>query len=382
MHPFLEKRLQDIRDAGLHRSLRECVFGAGRQVCMDGRMLVDFASNDYLGLAADPLMAAASQEALARYGTGGRASRLICGTHTLCAKLEAATAAFKGSDAALVFASGYALNATVLPALAGEGCAILADRLNHASMVDGARLSRARLFVYSHNDMDALEKALVRTRDYACRLIVTDTVFSMDGDIAPLAAIHRLAKAHDALVMADEAHATGVLGPQGRGAVEAAGLSGKIDFVMGTYSKALGSLGAFVACGAGERDYLLNTARGLIFTTALPPVVLAASLKGLALVSVADAARARLAAIGEQVRGQCRSMGFDTGKSCTQIIPVILGKEEQAVVAARQLQEKGYLVPAVRFPTVKKGEARLRISLSAAHTDRDIEQLLNALEGL
>ena len=382
MHPLLAQRLQSLCDAGLHRSLKRCVFREGRALEVDGRRLIDFASNDYLGLAGDPRMIAAAREALSQYGTGGRGSRLICGNHPLCDGLETATAGFKGTEAALAFSSGFVLNATVLPALLGEGDAILADRLNHASLIDGAKLSGARLFTYAHNDPDALEKALKRTRDYALRMVVTDTVFSMDGDIAPLREIHGLARAHDALLLVDEAHATGVLGPGGRGAVEAAGLSGKIDFVMGTYSKALGSLGAFVACGKSERDYLVNTARGLIFTTALPPAVLAASRKGVELALEAEKERQRLNALAGRVRRECAALGFLTGGSETQIIPLILGQSEKALAASNRLAEKGCLVPAVRFPAVKRNEARLRLSLSSAHTDGDIGLLLDALKGL
>jgi 8-amino-7-oxononanoate synthase len=378
----IKKRLAEAREAGLYRSLNSCEYGKGRAMKINGVPMVDFASNDYLGLASDPGMAEASREAIERYGTGGRASRLICGNHPLYDALESATAEYKHTPAALVFSSGFILNTTVLPALAGKGDAIIADRLNHASLIDGAHLSGAKLLVYGHNDMESLEKALKRARDYANRLIVTDTVFSMDGDIAPLTQIQKLAEAYDAVLWVDEAHATGVIGPEGRGVVEAAGLAGKIDFVMGTYSKALGSLGAFVACGTEARDYLVNTARGLIFTTALPPAVLAASLRSVALAARADEARNRLRSSAQRARESLRGMGFDTGKSETQIIPVILGDEKKTVSASLALREKGFLVPAVRFPTVKKHGARLRISLCATHTEAELDGLVDAMRGL
>jgi 8-amino-7-oxononanoate synthase len=369
----------DLEKAGLFRRLKSAEYGPGRQVIFRGKAAIDFASNDYLGLRNHPEVIDASLRATRRYGAGGGASRLICGNHPLYDTLEKEVARFKGCASALIFSSGYALNISVIAALAGRGDAVILDRLDHASLIDGARLSGAKLLIYPHADMEGLEKTLKSAAKYGRRLVVTDSVFSMDGDIAPLTQIHALALEHGAMLMVDEAHATGVVGPRGRGVAEQQGLNGKIDVVMGTFSKAFGSLGAYAACSREMRAYLVNAARGLIFTTALPPGVLAASLAALRIAARADDRRSRLFENGRRLKQGLRVKGFDPGGGETPIIPVLIGDEKKAVRAADDLLKQGFFVPAVRYPAVRKGQARLRLCISSEHSFSDIDGLAAAM---
>lgn len=378
----IREEILRMKASGTWRTLRRTAPLPGKRIRLDGRELDDFSSNDYLGLKDHPAVIREAAKALRRFGAGAGGSRLVCGNIMLYEELERKTARFKKKPSALVFSSGYALNVSVVPALVSRGDAVLCDRLNHASLIDGIRLSGARLLVYGHGDLDGLERAMKRAAGFRRRLVVTDTVFSMDGDIAPLDGIVRLARAHDCSVLIDEAHATGVLGPGGRGAAEMMGLGGQVDYAMGTYSKALGSLGGYVACGKVRRDYFINSARGLIFSTALPPAVLAASIAALDLCGKMDAGRRRLMETSARVRRSLAGSGFDTGRSATQIIPVILKDERKAVAASAELGKRGLWVPAIRFPAVRRGEARLRISLSAGHDDGQVLKLLEAMRRL
>jgi 8-amino-7-oxononanoate synthase len=356
MQNWMDEELEQLKSKGLFRSLRK----------LDASV-IDFSSNDYLGLKKHPEMIKAAIEGASIYGSGSGSSRLISGNSVLYEKLENDLRVFKKVPSALVSSSGYALNVSLIPALVSTGDAVILDRLSHASLIDGARLSGARLFVYKHCDMNSLEQVLKRAAQFRRRLIVTDSVFSMDGDIAPLNEIAELANKYGAETLVDEAHATGVIGA----------VTEKIDYCVGTFSKALGSLGGFVVSRhKSAESYFLNTVRGVIFSTALPPSVIAASIKGLELSCNAKSEREHLRTMAIAIR---KSLGLEVVKDdarLSAIIPVVIGDEKKCLYISSRLLEKGLFVPPVRFPTVAKGAARLRISLSAKQSDLDIETLL------
>jgi len=365
------------------RRLRRVDAAGGGRIVADGREIVDFSSNDYLGLASHPLLARRVAQWAAQHGSGARASRLVTGTLGLHEEVEAKLARFKGTEAALLLASGWQANAAVLPALlrveGGRGePMVFTDRLNHASLHHGCQAAGVRQIRFRHNDLDHLESLLVqRAGQPGARFIVTESVFSMDGDRCDVAALAQLAERHGAFVYLDEAHATGVLGPQGAGL---AGLgNGRIDLVMGTFSKALGSFGAYVAGSRAMCDYLVNTCSGFIYTTALPPPMLAAIDAALDLVPGMDAERIRLDGHGRRLRAALAGLGVDTGPSSTQIVPAIVGDAGRALALSRSLDERGLLAVAIRPPTVPAGTSRLRVALSAAHRDEDIDRLVAAI---
>ncbi len=378
---WVDEAIKEIDSSGLLRRLKTIRQGDGRTISVNGKPAIDFAGNDYLGLKSHPDIKKAAIDAVTAFGMGAGASRLLSGNHHLYEELEKEIADYKQYQDALIFNSGYVLNLSVIQALIGKGDAVILDRLDHASLIDGARLSGAKIMVYPHADMNGLEKALKSAARFRRRLIVTDTIFSMDGDIAPLKDIAVLSSKYDAMVLADEAHATGVIGTHGVGAVEMAGLSGRIEIVMGTFSKALGSLGAYLVCGKKLKVYMVNTARGLIYTTAMPPSVVAASLMAIKIARDSDDRRKRLSWNATRLRQLLNNNGFDTGKSETPIIPVIVKDEKEAVSISEKLLSNGYYAPAIRFPTVKKGMARLRITLSSEHTDAEIDGLAASICG-
>ena len=378
----LEAALARIERAGQRRTLRPAALAAGGRVLRGGRELVDFSSNDYLGLSRHPLLVERAGEWAARDGAGTGASRLVTGTTDAHLALEARIAAFKGAEAALVFASGWQANAAVIPALlsAVPGAAVFTDRLIHASMHAGLAIAGVRQHRFRHNDLDHLEALLAEKGAGApTRLILTESVFSMDGDRADLPRLVALAAAHDAALFVDEAHATGVLGPGGRGLSAEVGADTAIDLVMGTFSKALGGFGAYVAGSRVLVDYLVNAASGFVFTTAPPPAVLGAIDAALELVPGMNAERAHLAALGDRLRAGLAAAGFDHGASSTQIVPAMIGAEADALALSARLETAGFLASAIRPPTVPPGTSRLRIALRAAHTDGDIDALLAAL---
>lgn len=346
-----------------------------------GRPAVDFSSNDYLGLAVDPRLAEAAAVALRQAGTGAAAAPLISGHHPLHDELERALAACKGAEAALLFTSGWAANLGAIPALAGRGDAVYSDALNHASLIDGCRLSRAEPRIFPHADLDALEALLAADAGrFRRRLIVVDAVFSMDGDLFPLAALVRIARRYGAWTYVDDAHGTGVLGAEGRGAAERWGVEGEVDVVMGTLGKALGTAGAFVAGPAVLRDLLLNRARSFVFSTASPPALAAAALEALRIAHAEPWRRERLRANALRLREGLEQLGHPPpGEPDGHIVPVVIGPADATVRAGDQLRERGWLVGAVRPPTVPAGTSRLRITLSAAHTDEQVDGLLAAL---
>jgi len=372
--------LDALRAEGLYRSMR-VIKGAQRsRVELDGREVLLLCSNNYLGLADHPALKRAAVEGAA-FGTGSGASRLVSGTMELHDRLEARIACFKGTERALLFNSGYAANTGIISALVGRGDAIFSDRLNHASIVDGAQLSRARFFRYPHRDMDALARMLEEKGGKGRRLIVTDGVFSMDGDIAPLEELVRLARRHDALLMVDDAHGSGVLGASGRGSAELCGVLDGIDIHMGTLGKGFGSFGAYAAASAEICDYLVNKARSFIFSTSLPPAVLAASIAAIDLVDSPEGAqlRGRLAANVTLFKQGLIAAGFQTMGSETQIVPIFVGPAPATMEFSRQLLEQGLFVQGIRPPTVPAGSCRLRCTIMATHTE---EELVRAVDGI
>ena len=378
MHELI--RFLEGRDARQTRRRLAPLDGrAPARAVLDGRDIVDFSSNDYLGLSGHPAVVAAAQEALARYGVGAGASRLMSGDLAVHHALEEAAAAFKETEAALVFTSGYQANTAVIPALADRHDAVFADALSHASLLDGALLSRAKLIRFTHNDPDDLAALLEKHRaGYSRALIVTESVFSMDGDCALLRPIAELKDRYDCRLYVDEAHATGVFGPHGQGLVGAEGLTDRVEFTMGTFSKALGGFGAYLASSRLVVDYLVNAARGFIYTTALPPVIVAANLAALHVCRQEPGLGAALLAKAARFREALRERGWDARGAC-QIVPVVVGDSARALELSARLAEQGFLVVAVRPPTVPDGAARLRFSLSVAHTDAQLQAVLEAL---
>jgi 8-amino-7-oxononanoate synthase len=371
----LSADLAALDRAGLRRTLRPTV-RCGSHVIVDGHDAIDFSSNDYLGLASDPRLRAAIIEALSDQALGAGAARLISGDHPLHETLERELAAFKGAEAALLFGSGYLANVGAIPALVGRRDVIYADALNHASLIDACRLARAEVRTFGHLDLAELATLLDADRGrFRRRLIVVDGVFSMDGDLFPLCELVNVAQAYDAWTYVDDAHGTGVLGEHGRGSAEHWNIEGQIDIVMGTLGKAFGVAGAFVSGSRVLIDYLLQRARAFVFTTAQPPALAAAASAALAIVQSEPELRMRLRRNARVVRTALRVAGPEDG----HIVPVIIGESDATVKIGAALRERGILVGAVRPPTVPLGTARLRITLSAAHTDDDIQRLLDGL---
>jgi len=379
----LQAGLDELAAAELLRRPVALDSPCGPAVTIAGRRVVCLCSNDYLGLADDPAVKSAAVEAIKRWGVGAGASRLISGTMTPHVELERRLSEFKGAQAAIVTSTGWMANHAAICTLVGAGDLILCDKLNHASVIDAARASGARLRTYPHRDVGRLRSLLQRHRALAGRcLIVTDSLFSMDGDLAPLAEIAELKKQFDALLLIDEAHATGVLGADGRGAAELMGVEADVDVTVGTLSKALGALGGFIAAPKVLIDTLANRARPYIYTTAPPPCVCAAAAEALGIVQSQPHRRQKLLALAGRLRSRLRDAGVDTGDSDSQIIPIILGSPGKALRLGRKLLEAGFLVPAIRPPTVPRGASRLRVSLSAAHEQADIDRFAEAVEQL
>jgi len=352
----------------------------GARITVAGQEVVCLCSNDYLALAAEPSVRQAAAKAIDTWGVGAGASRLISGTTSLHVQLEDAIAAFKGTESAIVTTTGWMANHAAIAALVGKGDLILADKLNHASIIDAAKSSGALLRTYGHRDVRRLEKMLSHRRGKFRRcLIVTDSLFSMDGDIAPLPALAELKGRYDALLMIDEAHATGVLGEGGKGAAEMMGVERDIDVTVGTLSKAIGGLGGFVAGRRELTDTILNTARCYIYTTALPPAMCAAAMEALRIIQTQPQRRKRLLEMAEDLRCRLHQAGFDTAGSASQIIPILIGSPGESLRMSRELLEEGFLVPAIRPPTVPRGSSRLRVSLCSAHTQADLERFAGAL---
>jgi len=353
-------------------------------VAVEGRELLHFGSNDYLSLAADPRLGDAVTEAVRREGWGSGASPLILGHSGLHERLEQRLAEFEGTEAALVFSTGFAANAGTIAALVGPGDVVYTDRKNHASLLDGCRLSRADVRVYAHGDWRGLGRLLARRPASGARrrLIVTDGLFSMDGDLAPLGPLADLAERHGAMLLVDEAHATGVFGRLGRGVAEHLGVQGRIAVRVGTLSKALGSVGGFVAGSRFLVAWLVNKARPYVFSTALPAAACAASLAALEIVQAEPHRRETLLARAAAVREQLARQGWDLGRSASQIIPVLVGEPQRALQLSMALSDRGLFVPAIRPPTVPEGESCLRISITFGHDESMLERLTEAMGAL
>ena len=423
----LARRLAELRDRGLYRELRRIDSPQAPHIKVGGRALLNFSSNDYLGLAAEPALKEAARQALEQFGAGAGASRLICGSLAPHHQLEEALAAFKGAEAALSFSTGYAAALGTIGALAGRGDVVILDRLVHACIVDAARLSGAKLRVFHHNDMADLERLLqwaeeqrARSEDRGSKvgaegsafgidralppegggpfalgppasagtsvLIVTESIFSMDGDPAPLRELVALKEKYGAWLMLDEAHATGLYGRNGRGLAEELGVSHRLEIQMGTLGKALGAAGGYICGSRTLIDYLVNRARSFIFSTAPVPAAVAAATAGIRFVQ-STAGRDRRDLLWQRV-AEVRSFLASQGRwpspssAPCAIIPLMLGQEDRAVQASAALRDQGIFIPAIRYPTVPRGQARLRLTLTAAHTPADIEQLLAALRSL
>ena len=362
----LDARLDELKALGLYRRTRRISGPQGSHVIVDGKPALLLCSNNYLGLADHPRVRAAAADAATRWGVGAGASRLVSGTMTIHRRLEERLAAFKGRQAALLFGSGYMANTGVIAALARPGDVVFSDELNHASIIDGCRLSRAETFVYNHCDVEHLAWGIGQAEGRGA-LIVTDSVFSMDGDLAPLEALVELADRDRIRLMVDEAHATGTLGPDGRGALAEAGLEDEVDVIVGTLGKALGSYGAFVACDERMARYLINTARTFIFSTALPPPAAAGALAALELLEENPRRVQKLQTNAAAVRAELEREGFDVRGSETHIVPLVIGDPVLAADVCERALARGVFAQAIRPPTVPPDTSRLRLAVMASH---------------
>jgi glycine C-acetyltransferase/8-amino-7-oxononanoate synthase len=363
--------LGEIADAGLLRRMRTVESAQGPRIELDGTEVLLLCSNDYLGLAGHPIVSAAAIDAIERWGTGAGASRLVSGNMEPHLRLERRLAEFHGTEAALLFGSGYLANTGIVAALARPGGVVLSDALNHASIIDGCRLAGAETIVYRHRDLEHLEEGLRRAAGRPA-LIVTDGLFSMDGDVAPLARLAELADRYGARLMVDDAHAVGALGPGGRGSVAEAGLGDRVDVLVGTLGKSLGSYGAYACVSRQTRELLVNTARPLIFSTGLAPACAAAAEAALGVIEARPELVARLRRNAATLRGALRAEGLAVGDSASQIVPVLIGDPDRAVAACTRALDDGVFAQAIRPPTVPDGTSRLRLTVMAAHTEDEL----------
>jgi 8-amino-7-oxononanoate synthase len=374
------KHLGDLSADGLLRQERVLQSPVGAKVVIDGREVLCLCSNDYLGLAGDLAIKSAAIEAIEKWGVGAGASRLISGTSHLHVQLQDRIAKFKHLPSAIVTPTGWMANHIAIHALATSGDLILCDKLNHASIIDAALSSGARVRTFSHRDTGRAEELLKKHRSQHRRcLIVTDSLFSMDGDIAPLKELAELKNRYDAQLLIDEAHATGVMGTAGRGVAEMLGAEGEVDVVVGTLSKAIGAMGGFIAGPTALIDVIRNTGRPYIYTTAIAPALCAAALTAMDIIDAQPTRRIKLLKMADQVRSQLRQAGLNTGESVSQIIPIMIGDAGAAMDISRQLLDAGFLVPAIRPPTVPKGTSRLRVSLSSLHDQADLDRFVQAV---
>ena len=374
---FLQEELEALRSQGLYTTIRRIDGPQGPWLTVDGRQVLNFCSNNYLGLADHPRLVAAAQEALQRYGAGPGAVRTIAGTMAIHQELEERLARFKGVPATISLQSGFVANLGTIAALVGEGDAVISDELNHASIVDGVRLTRAARSIYRHADPADLDRAVREARAAGARrvLVITDGVFSMDGDLARLDALSPVAEAHEAMLMVDDAHGEGVLGRGGRGIVDHFGLHGRVDIEVGTMSKAFGVMGGYVAGSAVLVEWLHQRARPFLFSSAATPADVAACLAAVDLLEASTELVERLWANARRFKGMMSEAGFDIGASATPITPVMLGEASLAQEVSRRLfEEHRVFAQAIGFPTVPRGKARIRVMVSAAHSDDDLEK--------
>ncbi len=375
---MFDRLLNDMESRHLRRRMTELESGVGPVVQIDGRPVLLLASNDYLGLARHPSIVQAAVDATKQFGAGAGAARLISGTLPPHAELEQRLAKFKGSDRALTFGSGYLANVGTIPALVGKGGLILADRLCHASLIDGCRLSGADFRIYRHRDMDHLKSLLAGRRSARRTLVVTDGVFSMDGDLAPLPELSRLCQTHGAELYVDDAHGTGVMGAGGRGTIEHFHLESAIPFHMGTLSKALGSCGGFIAGPESLTQYVMNAGRSFLFTTAPTPGSAAAAAEALTIVQREPERRTRLWANRQRLFAGLGQLGFRLSPSESPILPILVGQADKTVAFAEALLRRGVFAPAIRPPTVPESTSRIRVTITSEHTAAQIDEALTA----
>lgn len=382
---FLREEIDSLRDQGLYNTIRRIDGPQGPWLEIDGRQVLNFCSNNYLGLANDPRLVSAAKAALDRHGIGPGAVRSIAGTMAIHTELERRLAAFKGVEAAISLQSGFVANLGTISALVGEGDAVISDALNHASIVDGVRLCKASRYVYQHADVDDLERTLSQARDDGAGriLVISDGVFSMDGDIAPLDGIVAAADRYDAIVMVDDAHGEGVLGDGGRGIVDHFGLHGRVEVEVGTMSKAFGVVGGYVAGPAVLIDWLRQRARPFLFSSAVTPPDAAACIAAVDVMEESTELVDRLWANARRFRSAMTSLGLDTGRTQTPITPVILGDEALAQRFSRRLfEDQSVFAQAIAYPTVPRGTARIRVMVSAAHSEEDLDRGETAFESV
>jgi len=377
---MFRSKLQQMDEQSLSRRLRVLESGTGPMIEFGGRQVILLCSNDYLGLATHPAIIRSAVQATEHYGAGAGASRLICGTLPPHHQLEFSLASFKNTESALVFGSGYLANLGIIPSLIGRNGLILADRLCHASLIDGCRLSRADVRIFRHRDSTHVESLLKRRPKNRPTLLVTDGLFSMDGDLAPLAELAALAKQYDALLYVDDAHGTGIMGRTGRGTLEELGVEHEIPFHMGTLGKALGSSGAYVVGSRETIDYLLNTVRPFIFTTAPPPGTVAAAIASLEVIQREPERRARLWANRQRVFHALQDLGFQLTATVSPILPILIGDARQALAFSERLLELGVYAPAIRPPTVPNDTSRIRLTVTSEHTPDQLDEALRAIE--
>lgn len=377
---WIDEELAQLKEAGLYNQIRTIESPMGGRVVINGRSLLNFCANNYLGLANHPRIRQAAKDGIDQYGIGPGAVRTIAGTMSLHVALEERLAAFKKAEACITFQSGFTANLATIPALVGRGDLIFSDELNHASIIDASRLSRATVIRYAHNDVDDLQRQIAAAPEGGRRLIVTDGVFSMDGDVAPLDKICDVAEQHDIVLMVDDAHGEGVLGEGGRGIVDHFGLHGRVHIEVGTLSKAFGAVGGLVAGRQSIIDWLRQRGRPFLFSSAMTVPDVAACLEAVNLLEESTELVERLWANGNLLKAELTRLGFDTGHSDTPIVPVMLGEAPLAQQFSRRLFEEGVFAMAIGYPTVPQGKARIRVMNSAAHSQQDLEQALDIFE--
>ncbi len=377
---YLAEQLNDLKEQGLFNTIRTIESAMDGRIRVDGKDVLNFCANNYLGLANHPRLKAAAKKAIDDYGIGPGAVRTIAGTMSLHDRLEARLAQFKGAEAVVTLQSGFTANLATIPALVGSGDVIFSDQLNHASIIDGCRLSRAKVVAYGHNNPDDLRRKIAQETDYERRLIITDGVFSMDGDIAPLPDLLKVAQEHDIMLMVDDAHGEGVLGKGGRGIVDHFDLHGRVDVEVGTMSKAFGVVGGIVAGKQVIIDWIKQRGRPFLFSSAMTVPDTAACLEAVELLEQSDELVTRLWANGDLFKREMKALGFDVGHSQTPIVPVMLGDAKLAREFSRKLFENGVFAMAIGYPTVPHGLARIRVMNTAAHSQADLEQALAAFE--
>lgn len=375
---WINDELKEVHGKKLFRELTEIQSGQSPEILIDGKKYILLASNSYLGLSVDPRVIASSKEALEKYGTGSGGSRLVSGSSDLHRELEEKIADFKNTESAILFSSGYLANIGTISALVGPDDTVYSDELNHASIIDGCRLSKARLRIYKHLDPEHLDSLLSNDRGKGKKLVVTDTVFSMDGDLVDLSILSEVCQRHGAMLMVDEAHATGVLGERGSGATEYYDVEDRVPVVMGTLSKAVGSLGGYIAGSRTLTDFIRNRVRSYIFDTSLPAPSLAASLKSIEIIECEKERRDHLWNIINKFKSGLEESGFEVLPSNSAIIPILTGDPEPTLRLAQEIRKEGVYTPAVRPPSVPPGKCRIRASLMSLHTEEHIQEALRA----